>query len=221
MSLRPPPADHAELADFPARQVADAYPYARIHAEGHDPEWFCASGARRFDPPRGSAEVFGTCYLAGHPLGAFVERFGDLGVVTRQRIDARCLAHLQVPATRLADLTDRRALGYGVTGELSSGGDYPGAQAWAERLFQAGFGGLWYTARHDPRGDLHSVALFAKPGLHPDAFAGGWSQPIGMAAQRALSRQPMSAYRAQRHTRTTGTPGSMWAMSSGSLVATA
>lgn len=67
----------------------------------------------------------------------------------------------------------------GVTGELSSGGDYPGAQAWAERLFQAGFGGIWYTAKHDPRGDLHSIALFGKPGLHEDAFVSTWSEPIG------------------------------------------
>lgn len=53
------------------------------------------------------------------------------------------------------------------------------AQEWALRLFQAGFGGIWYTARHDPRGDLHSIALFGKPGLHPEAFVSGWSERIG------------------------------------------
>lgn len=179
MTLRRPPADPAELVDFPTRLIADAYPYARIHHLGHEPEWFCACGEHRFDPPPNSIGSFGTCYLAGHPLGAFVERFGDLGTVTRERVDAHRLSHLQVPTTRLADATDRQALRFGVTGELSSGGDYPAAQAWAERLFQAGFGGVWYTARHDPRGGLHSVALFAKPGLHPDAFVGAWSEPIG------------------------------------------
>jgi len=63
--------------------------------------------------------------------------------------------------------------------QLGAGGDYPGAQAWAERLFQAGFGGIWHTARHDPRGDLHSIALFGKPGFHQEAFVSGWSEPIG------------------------------------------
>jgi hypothetical protein len=66
-----------------------------------------------------------------------------------------------------------------VTAELSAGGDYPGSPQWAERFFQAGFGGIWYMAKHDPRGDLHSIALFGKPGVHEEAFAGGWSEPIG------------------------------------------
>lgn len=164
MSLRPPPADPAELADFPARRVADAYSYARVHAETHAPEWFCTCGEHRFDPPLSASSPFGTCYLAGHPLGAFVEKFGDLSIVTRERVDAHRLAHLQVPATRLADATDRRALRWGVTAELAAGRDYAGAQQWAERLFQAGFAGIWYAARHDPSGDLHSIALFGKPG---------------------------------------------------------
>ena len=178
MSLRRPPSDPAELADFPARSVADAYPYTRIHEEAHQPEWFCTCGERRFDPPPGASPLFGTCYLAGHPVGAFIEKFGALGIVARERVETHRLAHLQVPATRLADATNRMAMRWGVTGELAGGGDYRGTQEWAERLFQAGFGGIWYTARHDPRGDLHAVALFGKPGLHEEAFAGGWSESI-------------------------------------------
>ncbi len=179
MTLRRPPADPAELSEFPVRSIADAYPYARIHTEEHEPEWFCVCGDHRFDPPPGARELFGTCYLAGHPVGAFIEKFADLGIVTRERVDAHRLAHLQIPATRLADATDRSALRWGVTGELGAGGDYPGAQAWAERLFQAGFGGIWHTAKHDPRGDLHSIALFGKPGFHEEAFVSRWSEPIG------------------------------------------
>lgn len=179
MTLRRPPRDPAELTDFPARAIAETYPYARIHDVAHEAEWFCSCGVHRFDPPAGGGTPFGTCYLAGHPVGAFIEKFGSLGIVTRARVDAHRLAHLQVPATRLADVTDRTVLRWGVTGELSSGGDYAGAQAWAERLFQAGFGGIWYTAKHDPRGDLHSIALFGKPGLHDDAFVSTWSELIG------------------------------------------
>jgi len=162
VTLRRAPANPAELAEFPVRSIADAYPCARIHASEHEPEWFRVYGDHRFDPPRRARELFGTCYLAGHPVGAFIEKFADMGIVTRERVDAHRLAHLQIPATRLADATDRRALRRGVTGELGAGGDYPGAQAWAERLFQPGFGGIWYTAKHDPQGDLPSIASFDK-----------------------------------------------------------
>lgn len=178
MTLRRPPANPGELVDFPARPVADAYPYARIHVEAHEPEWFCNCGQHRFDPPSSASSLFGTCYLAGSPLGAFIEKFGDLRYVSRELVDAHRLAYLQVPATRIADATNRQALRWGVTAELAVGGDYAGAQEWALRLFQAGFGGIWYTARHDPKGDLHSIALFGKPGFHEEAFAGGWSEPI-------------------------------------------
>ncbi len=44
-SLRPRPTDPAELIEFPVRSTADAYPYARIRAEEHEPEWFCVCGA--------------------------------------------------------------------------------------------------------------------------------------------------------------------------------
>jgi hypothetical protein len=179
VSLARPAANPAALAGFPARSITEAYPYVRIHQQVHDPQWFCTCGGHRFDPPSDTVARFGTCYLSGHPLGAFIEKFGDLGVITRERIDAHRLAHLQVPAARLADTTDRRALAWGVTAELAGGGDYDGAQQWAERLFQAGFAGIWYAARDDPGGDLHSLALFGKPGLHPEAFVSQESRPIG------------------------------------------
>lgn len=115
MTLRPPPRDPAELTDFPERAIAETYPYARIHDVAQEAEWFCSCGVHRFDPPAGGDTPFGTCYLAGHPVGAFVEKFGSLGIVTRERVDAHRLAHLQVPATRLADVTDRTGLALGST----------------------------------------------------------------------------------------------------------
>ena len=81
VTLRRPPADSSALAAFPVRAVAETYPYARIHLVTHEPEWFCSCGGHRFDPPRASSPAFGTCYLAGQPVGAFVEKFGDLGIV--------------------------------------------------------------------------------------------------------------------------------------------
>lgn len=180
MSLAPPPSNPTELADFPSRTTGEHHPYARIHAAVYEPYWFCDCGQHRFDPPPGSKAGFGTCYLAGHPIGAFVERYGDLSFVSRERVDADLLATVVLPATNLADVTNRQALRWGVTGELSAG-DYPTAQLWAERLFQAGFGGIWYTAKHDPAGDLHSIALFNKPGLQEGAFVDIWSDRIPRA----------------------------------------
>ena len=74
------------------------YPYARTHAEAHEAEWFCNCREHRFDPPPEASSLFGTCYLAGDPLGAFVEKSGDLPVVTRERVDGRTSSR-RVPAT--------------------------------------------------------------------------------------------------------------------------
>lgn len=170
MTLPAPPGDPAELADFPSRDVPADFPYTRIHHDRFEAEWFCSCGRCRFDPPPGAA--FGTCYLAGHPLGAFVEKFGRLRVVPRSLVDQHALATLQVPSPlRVADATDRRILGrWGLSAELWAGDDYAGSQRWAERLHQAGFAGIWYSARHDVHGDFHSLAVFGKPGYQPDAL---------------------------------------------------
>jgi hypothetical protein len=78
--------------------------------------------------------------LAGHPLGAFIEKFGDLEVVRRSLVDEHRIAGIMVPPTRLADVTDRSVLGrWNLTAEIGAGDDYEGSQLWAERLFEAGF----------------------------------------------------------------------------------
>lgn len=178
MTLPAPPRDPAELADFPFRQVPADFPYARIHHDRFEPEWFCHCGQCRFDPPTGGS--FGTCYLAGHPLGAFVEKFGRLRVVPRSLVDQHALAALQLPSPlRVADVTDRRILGrWHLSAELWAGDDYAGSQRWAERLHQAGFAGIWYSARHDVRGGLHNLAIFGKPGHQPDALLRYSDEPI-------------------------------------------
>jgi hypothetical protein len=167
MTLPWPPDDPAELAEFPTRIVPADYPYSRVHHDRHEPEWFCDNGDCRFDPPPGAG--FGTCYLAGHPLGAFVEKFGRLKAVPRSLVDQHALANLRLGSPmRVADVTDRTVVGrWHLSAELWAGDDYGGSQRWAQRLQQAGFGGIWYSASHDVRGGLHSLALFGKPGYHP------------------------------------------------------
>jgi hypothetical protein len=41
VTLKRPPDDPSELADFPTKTVAPGYPYVRIHRHVRDPEWFC------------------------------------------------------------------------------------------------------------------------------------------------------------------------------------
>ena len=65
---------------------------------------------------------------------------------------------------RVADLTAAAAYGFGVTGELSATADYSGPQAWANAFWAAGFHGIRYHVRHDPRGDLAGIARFGRAG---------------------------------------------------------
>lgn len=84
---------------------------------------------------------------------------------------ARCLT-VVAPSVqlRLADLTDRRVLGfYGIAGDLSTGPDYSPSQQWALRLWDNGFDGVYYAARHDPQFTERSVALFGRTSDRKDA----------------------------------------------------
>lgn len=96
MTLPRPPLDPAELSNFPSKAVGAAFPYVRIHHQQNEPEWFCTCGQCRFDPPAGA--TFGTCYLAAHPRGASIEKFGRLNVVPRSLLDQHAIAELLLPS---------------------------------------------------------------------------------------------------------------------------
>jgi hypothetical protein len=73
---------------------------------------------------------------------------------------------LRPPSAKIVDLTDSTVLGLiGLTAEIHSTSDYNLTQGWALALQEAGYNGIRYKARHDPRGQLVSIALFgsAKP----------------------------------------------------------
>lgn len=101
-------------------------------------------------------------------------------------IDDRVLAEIYLPCdARLADLTNPVVLGrFGITNELSTGDPeitYPIGQQWAMRLWQAGFSGVCYPARHDVELATRSVALFGKPGLESAVMAA--LQPLRATAE--------------------------------------
>jgi hypothetical protein len=159
LSPRGIPAPPEELTELPAVALGSARLW-RIHPASADPWFFDTGPHSRFN--LGDA---GTCYLAEERLGAFVEKFGRLlrpgGVIPESLVKSQRISGLRAPRIEVVDLTDARVLGRaGLTAEIHSTSDYSLTQSWAQALRDAGYRGIRYRARHDPRGKLTSIALF-------------------------------------------------------------
>ena len=159
MSPRGLPAPPDDLPELPITKLGTK-PLWRIHAADVAPWFFDVGPDGRFN----LAES-GTCYLAEKPIGAFVEKFGRLlrpgGVIPEPLVNAQRLSRLRPPKANVVDLTDQTVLGLvGLTAEIHSTSDYNLTQSWALALQEAGYAGIRYKARHDPRGELASIALF-------------------------------------------------------------
>jgi hypothetical protein len=149
-TLRPPPEEPGSLADFPSRPLSPETPLFRVVRKGNGPWWFGSTLEGRFDLP----EPEGTCYLADDPLAALLELIGpelESGAVSADFLRERRIRELQVPEEiEVADLTSRKASGFGITAEIGTIVPYALPQAWALRLRAAGSEGLVYWLRHDP-----------------------------------------------------------------------
>jgi hypothetical protein len=159
LSPRGLPAPPDDLPELPITKLGTK-PLWRIHAADVAPWFFDVGPDGRFN----LAES-GTCYLAEKPIGAFVEKFGRLlrpgGVIPEPLVNAQRLSRLRPPKPNVVDLTDQTVLGLvGLTAEIHSTSDYNLTQSWALALQEAGYAGIRYKARHDPRGELASIALF-------------------------------------------------------------
>jgi hypothetical protein len=169
-----PPEDPAKLASFPyvpKERLPDVL--FRIHRIDRGPEWFSTSQEWRWDPPENASELFGTCYTSTTGIGAFVETFSELPMLTQAEVDRRSLSVIALPPEpRWADMTDPAIVGtWGLDARISTGDNYETCQLWAQQLFAAGFNGVHYQARHDvTRGFSVSVALFGDPGLQTTAL---------------------------------------------------
>lgn len=115
----------------------------------------------------------GTCYLALHGLGAYVETLGR--ILTRPRSDLDDRRHSTITVNRdlrLFDLTRSNArsayrhVGLDLTATIAAGNDYTTPQRLARVTHDDGYDGIFYTARHDPAHTLHSVALFGPAGTN-------------------------------------------------------
>ena len=168
MTPRALPAPPQDLPQLPTASLG-ATDVWRIHPAEIAPWFFDTGPDGRFN----LADA-GTCYLAEERLGAFIEKFGRLvrpgGVIPEPLVEAQRLSRLRPPRVDVLDLTDGRVLGLlGLTAEIHSTTDYVLTQRWASALGDAGYSGIRYKARHDPRGQLASIALFGPRKAAPSA----------------------------------------------------
>jgi len=159
------------LERFPRRTLRGTRVLHRIHRADRWPWWFSSDGSGRFDP---IGTGLGACYLAERPLAAWVEVFRKQMLLVEGDVLPRALLSAELGRDlRLADLTSRRALGFGVTAALGADEHYDDSQAFAARAAQAGFDGIRYLVRHDPAQRLYGIALFGPPGA-PDSADPDW-----------------------------------------------
>jgi hypothetical protein len=166
------------LDGFPRRTLRGDRTIHRIHRSTTASWWFSSDGSGPFDPVGAG---LGACYLAERPLGAWVEVFRKSMLLAEGEISARSLFSVELGRDlRLADVTSRRALGFGVTASVGAGEDYRESQAFAAGAVDAGFHGIRYLVRHDPAQRLFGIAVFGEPGA---AVASGPRCPAGTEAE--------------------------------------
>ena len=158
------------MGDFPLQTLPTDRKLFRVVRQGNGPWWFGSSKEGRFD----LSKPEGTCYLAAEKLAALLEILGtdlEKGIVSSLFIEERRLRELSLPRDfSLADLTSRKAVGFGITAEIGSIVPYDLPQAWAAKLREAGAEGLIYWLRHDPS-RTQGIALFDQHGERED-----WSE---------------------------------------------
>lgn len=185
MSPRGLPAPPDDLPELPGAKLGTKALW-RIHAADVAPWFFDAGPDGRFN-----LDDSGTCYLAEEPIGAFVEKFGRLlrpgGVIPEPLVNTQQLSRLRPPRARVVDLTDPSVLGLaGLTAEIHATTDYGLTQSWARALRDAGYAGIRYRARHDPRGQLVSIALFG-PDKPPRTAAKTTAVPIDLVREASTT----------------------------------
>lgn len=158
------------LQRFPQRTLRADREIYRIHRfqrlSGNTGWWFSFDGTGRFDPV-GTGK--GSCYFAERPLGAWVEVYRRQMLLAEAAVSDRWLMSVRVGRDlRLADLTSRRTLGFGVTASLGANERYDTSQAFAADALGAGFAGIRYLVRHDPAQKLYGIALFGEADEQPD-----------------------------------------------------
>lgn len=100
-------------------------------------------------------------------MGCFLEVFRYSMAVPESELPARRLSRVDLQELHLADCTSGLCRRFGLTGEIHSMTDYRATLRWAWAFAEAGFDGVHYLLRHDPRQQLSGVALFGPAGSQP------------------------------------------------------
>ena len=155
---RPPKS----LAGFPRSTLRRGLRIFR--AARHAPWFFCSCGNCRFDLPTPN----GTLYVGTDVLVGLLETIGPHlsgGVVSLQFLEQRRIFSRRLSADLpVANLTSRRAAGFGVTNELATMTPYDIPRAWAVALYGTGYAGIRYRTRFDVGADPCGLALFGDAG---------------------------------------------------------
>jgi len=147
---------------FPLATLRGDQEISRIHRSARDPWWFSTDGGGRFDPV-GSG--FGSCYFAKESIAAWIEVFRKQTLFADDEVNQRSLYKLRLGRDlKLADITSRRALQFGVTASLGANEDYAASHTFAAEALASGFDGIRYLVRHDPAQQLYGYALFSRAG---------------------------------------------------------
>ncbi len=195
--MSPVPSGLADPADDPVRlrRFPTATPVDELHRLSEHPRpWYFSSITGHDDPSGGRFDLVdphGTCYLAETIEGALVEKLlrRPTRVVVAERLDE--LFHLTAASTadvRTADLTARRATGFGLNAEIHTTLDYGQPRHWAAALRSVGFRALRYHLRGDTTGRLAGRALLGRAGLHrraPNGFTTEAVTPLDIARATA------------------------------------
>lgn len=149
------------LKGFPRSTLRADQTVHRIHQAAYGPWWF-SNGSGRFDPV-GTGR--GECYLSSAPLGAWVEVFRDQTTWAESDVQRRRLLSVKLGRKlALADVTASRALEFGVTAQLGAGSDTDASREFAAEASEAGYDGVRYWLRHDPRQKSYGYAIFDTAG---------------------------------------------------------
>jgi hypothetical protein len=174
------------LSRFPQRTLRGATEIYRIHRSSESAWWFSVDGSGRFDPV-GTAQ--GACYFAERPVGAWAEVFRKSMLLAEDEVRERSLYRANLGRDlRLADVTSRRALQFGIAASIGASEDYTESHTFAADALAAGFAGIRYLVRHAPAQRLYRFAVFGEAGESgPVANPGGWKSSDGPIPDELVS----------------------------------
>jgi hypothetical protein len=158
-----PPAPNLDLSGFPS-VLAPAGVVFRAFGTQHGPGYYSNRLTGRFD----LSGDFGTMYFGDSIETAIRESLGDLAygkVVMGSSVEEKAVAEAVLPVQGpFANISDERAVDFGVIRELQTMSDYTVPQAWAEKFRMAGFAGVRYPSRFTSGAAANSWAVFGPAG---------------------------------------------------------